>query len=228
MNDSENVVKVLELDRKSFIRGYQIPNSVSYNLIDWFKNNEKRHSKVNRRDKTDDPNTQIKLSTDITVFPPDIKEEPISEYMKYLDVCVREYIQTYPQSASPELAVSNGWNIQWYKPNEGYFANHHERSANTLANMRVLVFMTYLNDLEKGGTFFPEQDIKLEARKSTTWIWPADFTHIHRGEIASDNKYIATGWFNYSELSDGNTVYEQQQVKEKNSIEFEETIYEEL
>ena len=35
-------------------------------------------------------------------------------------------------------------------------------------------------------------------RKGLTLIWPADWTHLHRGVVSpSEEKYIITGWFDF-------------------------------
>lgn len=228
MKDSE-CVQVLDLKRETFIRGYKIPNRISDDLIEWFKSNKDRHSKVNRRADITDKNTTIKKSTDISVNPDDLKYEPVSDYVEYLNACIEEYIKCYPSAGACGIGLKSSFNIQWYRPKqEGYFARHHERSHNETACDRVLVFMTYLQDLEDGGTHFPEQDIKLISRKSTTWIWPADFTHPHYGEVASDDKYIATGWIEYMGELGRKEEYDDQQVDEENRIEFKETVYEQM
>ena len=37
----------------------------------------------------------------------------------------------------------------------------------------------------------------VQPRKGLTVIWPADWTHTHRGVPSpSQDKYIATGWYN--------------------------------
>ncbi len=63
---------------------------------------------------------------------------------------------------------------------------------------RHLVFMTYLNDVtDKGETEFMHQKMAVQPRKGLTVIWPADWTHTHRGVPSpSQDKYIATGWYN--------------------------------
>ena len=64
---------------------------------------------------------------------------------------------------------------------------------------RALVYMTYLNDVSNGGTEFLYQEFKTEARKGLTLIWPAEWTHTHKGIVSPDKeKYIITGWFNLS------------------------------
>ena len=56
--------------------------------------------------------------------------------------------------------------------------------------------MTYLNDVEDGGTEFKHQDITTPAEKGLTLIWPSGWTHVHRGQISNrKEKYIITGWY---------------------------------
>ena len=63
---------------------------------------------------------------------------------------------------------------------------------------RCLVFMTYLNDVEKGGTFFPYQQRLVKAIKGKTLIFPSDWTHTHVGQISeTQEKTIVTGWYSY-------------------------------
>ena len=58
--------------------------------------------------------------------------------------------------------------------------------------------MTYLNDVEdQGETEFHFQEVKIKPKKGLSLIWPADFTYTHRGiPSPTQEKYIATGWFN--------------------------------
>ena len=38
----------------------------------------------------------------------------------------------------------------------------------------------------------------MKAEKGKTVIWPAEWTHTHRGIVApKETKYIATGWYGY-------------------------------
>jgi hypothetical protein len=98
--------------------------------------------------------------------------------------------------------IDEGVNIQHYKPNEGYFTWHTERTCYKYPiGARHLVFMTYLNDVTDGGeTEFYYQKLKIQPRKGLTLIWPADWTHTHRGVTSpTQDKYIITGWFDYME-----------------------------
>ena len=56
--------------------------------------------------------------------------------------------------------------------------------------------MTYLNDVEDGGsTYFNHYDLDIKPTKGLTLIWPAEWTHSHKGNILNSGvKYIITGW----------------------------------
>ena len=60
--------------------------------------------------------------------------------------------------------------------------------------------MTYLNDVEEGGsTYFSHYDLEIKPQKGLTLIWPAEWTHAHRGNILTKGKkYIITGWINFA------------------------------
>jgi len=39
----------------------------------------------------------------------------------------------------------------------------------------------------------------VQPRKGLTLIWPADWTHHHRGVVSpTQEKYIITGWFSFT------------------------------
>ena len=62
---------------------------------------------------------------------------------------------------------------------------------------RVLAWMTYLKVPEEGGeTEFLYQSKRIEPIVGRTLIWPAYFTHLHRGNPPlKGEKYYITGWF---------------------------------
>ncbi|MCJ8294756.1 MAG: 2OG-Fe(II) oxygenase, partial [Colwellia sp.] len=65
---------------------------------------------------------------------------------------------------------------------------------------RVLAFLYYLNDVDEGGeTEFHYQGIKVKPKKGSLVIFPAGFTHTHKGHIPlSDEKYVVTSWLMYN------------------------------
>ncbi|HYO55197.1 2OG-Fe(II) oxygenase [Archangium sp.] len=61
---------------------------------------------------------------------------------------------------------------------------------------RVLAFQFYLNDVSEGGeTEFFYQEKKVQSKAGRMLIFPAGFTHTHRGNVPhSGDKYIITSW----------------------------------
>ena len=91
--------------------------------------------------------------------------------------------------------------MQRTDPGGGYHVWHAEQGNKEHAE-RVLVYMLYLNDLgEKDGgeTEFLYQRLRLRPEANTMILWPAAYTHTHRGNtvLGNQSKYIVTGWFYY-------------------------------
>ena len=173
-------------------------------LIDYFENSEEKHPGITGHQRVI---KEIKDSTDVTIFPENFSD--IREYFNQLDICVQKYIEKYPAcNAYSPWAISECAVMKRYYPGQGYHAWHCERSGemNPVCN-RHLVFMTYLNDVTNGGgTEFLLQNKTFTSVKGKTLIWPADWTHTHRGVVSeTQTKYIISGWFNYLplELSQG-------------------------
>ena len=62
---------------------------------------------------------------------------------------------------------------------------------------RLLNYLVYLNDVPdgEGETEFLNQGLRNQPKKGNLVIFPAFFTHIHRGNpVYTTDKYIATGW----------------------------------
>ena len=81
---------------------------------------------------------------------------------------------------------------------EGYHVWHCETDGMQSRN-RTLAFMLYLNDEYEGGeTEFLYQHRRIQPKKDRLLIWPAGFTHAHRGNmVLKGEKYIITGWVEY-------------------------------
>jgi hypothetical protein len=138
-----------------------------------------------------------KISTDVSLSPCEIA----NKYLAQLQNVVNTYVKKYPYCvAGSRWYVCEKISIQYYKPNEGFLVYHCERASDNIPETyRHLVFMTYLNDVDdEGGTEFFHQNIKVKPEKGKTLIWPADWTHTHRGVTSpTQEKYIITGWFSY-------------------------------
>lgn len=92
-----------------------------------------------------------------------------------------------------------GGYFHWHSENYPHPTDPHQDSLH-----RTLLWMVYLNDVEKGGeTEFYYQKLKLKPKKGSLVIAPADFTHTHRGnKPISNDKYIFTSWVLYKRASE--------------------------
>ena len=128
----------------------------------------------------------------------DILEDYTEAIKGAFELYEKEYqwsnIMTTPWSFFPPF------NIQKYDPGKAYNPMHIEEGGPRAGKIqRKLAFTTYLNDIEDGGeTEFLLQGIKVKPKKGLTVIWPAGWTHPHRGIPATtETKYIVTGWAGY-------------------------------
>lgn len=148
---------------------------------------------------------EIKKSSQIS-FHPAMMDNPISRMhwqnlasnlIKRLNQYLLEtYAPLYPGLNYADKLTAGPFNMQKYEPGEGFYAWHSERSTNPQNFNRVLVWMIYLNDIEKGGTEFQHQNHTEEAEAGKLLVWPSDWTHSHRGVISeTETKYILTGWY---------------------------------
>lgn len=81
-------------------------------------------------------------------------------------------------------------------PGEGFVGWHFE-DGNVLQSTRKIVFQVYLNTIKHGGTTeYYYQDVKFSPKAGDLLIWPAGFTHTHRGNTVEGNKtkYALTSW----------------------------------
>lgn len=180
--------------KESFIQGWYWDKKECDKLVSFFKKN-KKFQQPGRTSNGVDPD--VKQSTDLWLLP---SNKIFINYNKYLNTCIKDYENTYELDLSrfgTTPIYEDRYNIQYYKPGEGYKKWHCER-GNLRNTHRQFVFMTYLNDVKDGGTEFKFQKIITEAKKGLTLLWPSDFTHTHRGQITSNSeKYIVTGWLSY-------------------------------
>lgn len=116
-----------------------------------------------------------------------------------------KYIEEYKKE-HPQVDSINPWrydpiyNLQKYNPGQGYHKLHCENISLHTSN-RVMAWMFYLNTVTDGGnTYFENYDLTMNAIEGRLLIWPAYWTHFHKGVVShTETKYIATGWFNFTE-----------------------------
>lgn len=88
--------------------------------------------------------------------------------------------------------------IQKTEVGGGYHVWHCESSSRS-ASGRIMAWILYLNDVEEGGeTEFLYQHKRYKPEKGTFVMFPAGYTHAHRGNPPlSNTKYIMTGWIEF-------------------------------
>ena len=174
-----------------YIEQYKMSSSICDGLISYFNDNTeyKAPGYVGKTKIRED----IKKSLDVCFFN-NSNDTRIKQFFVALSEGAISYCTKY--GVTHPLRTEGGNSIQYYKPGEGYFKNHYERDA-VRNSTRELAYMVYLNTLtDKGGTIFPQQKKTITPIKGKMVVWPAHFTHPHRGLISStQEKYIATGWF---------------------------------
>jgi len=138
-----------------------------------------------------------------TIFP----VPPVQKYFDYLNKCVKCYLQTYDINFKGIL-FNDVFKIHKVRKSEGFHEWHHERATPENAH-RIMAYLTYLEVPEEGGeTEFLHQSLRLDPIVGRTLIWPAGYTHMHRGNppLVGEKMYI-DGWFTAatSTFDDGNS-----------------------
>jgi len=179
-------LKKHNLPFESFIGGWYIDNQLCDHIVSDFNKN------INNAYQN---NSEYKKCLELSMHP-----NNCIPYRTQLFDCLVDYQNKYNLNDNLyRFEIEENINVQYYKPNEGYYQDHFENCGKPdKTSLRCLVFMTYLNDVKNGGTIFKFQNITTPAKKGLTLIWPAYFTHTHKGQISTTNeKYIITGWYSH-------------------------------
>ena len=188
----------------NFIDTYQVlaPHECE-RIIDYYNHDDRKQ----RGQVIGDANVdEVKQSTDVYINFGDKWDNAADD--KYTDIilpavdyAVNQWIENHKfLSAMPPFRVFEQFNIQHYKDGEGYFGLHCECQPDDSSDKfiyRMGAWMIYLNDAES-GTEFPYQEIILQPKQGLCAVWPAYYTHPHKGVTPNrGDKYIATGWMNF-------------------------------
>jgi hypothetical protein len=116
---------------------------------------------------------------------------------KFWGECYKRYTEQYSVLNDLDEHTIYGNKLQKTVVGGGYHIWHSEHSRND--SRRLLAYIVYLNDVEEGGeTEFLYQHKRVKPKQGTVVIFPAGFTHTHRGNPPlSNTKYIMTGWVEY-------------------------------
>ena len=181
----------------NFIGCWNIDQDICKKIISFYEENPDRITEGESGGKI---NKEVKLSDDISIRPSELEQKShkiFVDYMNILKQCYEDYIVQWPALKNLFHSVEiSSFNIQKYYPG-GHFKKHHMERTNILTSSRIFAWMTYLNNVEEGGTTdFLYYDLSIKPEIGKTLIWPAEWTHAHRGDIVNKGlKYIITGWF---------------------------------
>lgn len=125
-------------------------------------------------------------------------QSTVDVFFEGLQRCFHSYAEEYSPLKDIDIRCNN-MKMQKTSTGGGYHVWHGEQGNGAQAN-RGLVYMLYLNTLPteaNGETEFLYQQRRINPVGNTMVLWPAAFTHAHRGNpVYGDNtKYIVTGWF---------------------------------
>ena len=109
-----------------------------------------------------------------------------------------QYVNTFSILKDYAPHTNYAFKIQKTNVGQGYHTWHAENSTRETAN-RILAWTLYLNDVDEGGeTEFLYYPKRIKPKAGTLILWPAAFTHTHRGNPPiSNTKYIITGWVEF-------------------------------
>jgi len=169
-------------------------------LFEWSNNAGASHKRDNAAHEKSDTavfvtpelSTTLGLSLDrLSVYQDQFTSAFWPEYYKYCDT----YSILYGCGAHTVLTLK----IQKTTIGEGYHSWHFEQDCRDRA-ARLGTWRVYLNDVEEGGeTEFLYQHKRIKPTRGTLLIWPAGYTHTHRGNPPiSNDKYVMTGWLEFT------------------------------
>ena len=186
----------------NFIGSWNIENDKLCNEIIKFFEDHKSMQRVGITALGYDP--KHKKTTDMTITPSNLKDQKFSLFNSYFNLlkdCFLDYRNQYPflkHEFFNRTHIGN-FNVQKYNPGD-HFSNLHSERVSLDSLHRLFAWMTYLNNVDDGGTTnFEYYDIKVKPEIGKTLIWPSEWTHAHTGSILkSGTKYIITGWIQFA------------------------------
>ena len=189
-------------DNPNFIGNWDIENNeLCKKMIEFFEKNPDRQIKGQTAGGIDE---NVKKCTDITIRPEELQDKKFEIFNKYFEnlfKCFNDYKEQYDFLKTFVKKLHIGpFNIQKYYPGDHFNKVHAERTDLSTIH-RLFAWMTYLNDVEEGGTTdFDYYKIKVKPKAGKTLIWPAEWTHAHKGSILKGGeKYIITGWLHFTD-----------------------------
>jgi len=176
------------------------PKEYCDNVISYFNESIKAGLGVTRQQqgnsKLEKDDTQIYAHSELNL---PYASNIISEFNKvFWNQLYPEYANTFAELKTYAHHANYSFKIQKTEVGQGYHVWHSEIGTRD-SNNRILAWTLYLNDVEEGGeTEFLYYPKRIKPKTGALIIWPAGFTHTHRGNPPiSNTKYIITGWIEF-------------------------------
>lgn len=208
----KTLVPIIDVYDKSI---YECKNVCSLDfcnhVIQAFKDSPyKRPGKVGSRKYDGGVLANVKKSTDLEVNPDHsavwkhihdemmhIFYESFHKYLKHIKVLEKTHEDTQYAVLTTELMDTGPTSPQIQHSTEGDFYQWHSDQNSYSPMTRYLSFILYLNDVEEdaGGTTEFNNGRKVKPEAGKVLIFPADFFHVHRGNVVKKgDKYIVTSF----------------------------------
>tara|TARA_X000000368_G_scaffold414833_1_gene405409 strand:- start:604 stop:1179 length:576 start_codon:yes stop_codon:yes gene_type:complete len=159
--------------------------------IEYFENNHLLYHDKSKLHREDHKSICLDNSFDVDL----ISTAKVSQLIlpKY-QPCIDEYINRFSLLSTDKFLVYSV-KLKKIEAGSGFHAWHYENGS-VLNSTRSFVIQLYLNDDFDGGeTEFLYQNRREEAVAGDVIIFPAGYTHVHRGNPPlGGTKYIATSW----------------------------------
>jgi len=198
--------KKLSVEFNSFIGIYEniFSKSDCDSIIKLFEKYDKNGLTFSRQEEYSDLLKVFKDDKSVNVR--DILELDISPFFikdflkKFYEIIYPYYNHKYHGLQILNKHIIKNIKIQKTTIGGGYHNWHSEHDGDIDAYNRVLSWILYLNDVHEGGeTEFLHQSLRIKPKAGTFVLWPAYFTHLHRGNPPiSNEKYIMTGWVEFA------------------------------
>ena len=134
----------------------------------------------------------------------DIGEDPLICFdpvpLRPLFHAINSLRESYIKSF-PSVKILDTWSLdyvrfKYWKPGEYYSVWHSEHGASDRLS-RVLSFLIYLSDNDSQTEFMNHRNVRTKAGRGV--IFPAYFTHTHRGSVCKKglDRYIVSGYYSF-------------------------------
>jgi hypothetical protein len=176
---------------------YAITNSDCQNVIKYFEKMNSMGMAISRQDEGE--SALVKKDRAVFLSPSmlinSIDDSFWTPILSKVWGCYLEYVSHYEILKKYDSNRIVSFKIQKTVEEEGYHVWHSENMS-VNCSRRLLAWAVYLNTVNQGGeTEFLHQRLRVEAITGRVVMWPATFTHVHRGNPPlSGEKYLLTGW----------------------------------